>query len=163
MTQATDKKTAKSRRQKMTVAKAWKMWMDNLRAWKFYIEEHKPQDLLNIPLWIGKTGKKCKSFLHALRRDLRHQRRETNRRHFPESEFALAQLCLFFAGSLPRFGAAITSLFTHRRMKRIANPKNGSAGEHHRLHPVAFFELRAGGGSHLCRSFVLYGGYNGNL
>lgn len=138
MTQATDKKTAKSRRRKMTVAKAWKMWMDNLRAWKFYIEEHKPHDLLNIPLWLGETGKKCEKFLRSLRRDLRHQRRETNRRHFPESEFALAQLCLFFAGSLPRFGAAITSLFTHRRMKRIANPKNGAAGEHHRLHPVAF-------------------------
>ena len=108
MTQATDKKTAKSQRQKMTIAKAWKMWMDNLRAWQFYIEEHKPQDLLNIPLWIGKTGKKCESFLHALRRDLRHQRRETRRRHFPESEIGLAQLCLFFAGSLPRLGAAIT-------------------------------------------------------
>ena len=138
MTQATDKKTAKSRRQKMTVAKAWKMWMDNLRAWQFYIEEHKPQDLLNIPLWISKTGKKCKSFLHALRRDLRHQRRETRRRHFPESEFGLAQLCLFFAGSLPRLGAAITGIFSHRRLKRITKRKNNSAGEHQRLHPVAF-------------------------
>lgn len=138
MTQATDKKTAKSRRQKITVAKAWKMWMDNLRAWKFYIEEHKPQDLLNIPLWLGKTAKKCNEFLRSLRRDLRHQRRETRRRHFPESEYKLAQLCLFFAGSLPRLGAAITGIFRHRRMKRITNPKNAGSGEHRRLHPVAF-------------------------
>ena len=138
MVQATDKKTTKSRREKMTPAKAWKMWMDNLRAWHFYIEEHKPHDLLNIPLWLEKTGKKCGEFLHSLRRDLRHQRRETRRRHFPESEFALAQLCLFFAGSLPRLGAAVTSIFRHRRMKRITNPKNARGGERYRLHPVAF-------------------------
>ena len=136
MTQATDKKTAKSQRQKMTIAKAWKMWMDNLRAWKFYIEEHKPHDLLNIPLWLGKVGKRCQKFLHALRRDLRHQRRESNRRHFPESEFALAQTCLFIAGSIPRLGAGISSIFTHRRMKRIAKGA-GRSGERN-LHPVAF-------------------------
>lgn len=122
----------------MSMAKAWKMWMDNLRAWQFYIEEHKPHDLLNIPLWLEKTGKKCGEFLHSLRRDLRHQRRETRRRHFPESEFALAQLCLFFAGSLPRLGAAVTSIFRRRRMKRITNPKNARGGERYRLHPVAF-------------------------
>ena len=138
MTRTTDKKTTKSRRKKMTVAKAWKMWMDNLRAWRFYIEEHKPHDLLNISLWLGKTGKKCGEFLHSLRRDLRHQRRETRRRHFPESEFALAQLCLFLAGSLPRVGAAITSIFSQSRMKRITKPKNAHGGDHHRLHPVAF-------------------------
>ena len=138
MTQATDKKTAKSRRQKMTVAKAWKMWMDNLRAWKFYIEEHKPHDLLNIPLWLSKTAGKCRAFLHSLRRDLRHQRRETRRRHFPESEIGLAQLCLFFAGSLPRMAAAITGVFRHRRMKRITNPKGAVKNGEHRLHPVAF-------------------------
>ena len=136
MTQATDKKTAKSQRQKMTIAKAWKMWMDNLRAWKFYIEEHKPHDLLNIPLWLGKVGKRCQKFLHALRRDLRHQRRESNRRHFPESEFALAQTCLFIAGSIPRLGAGISSIFTHRRMKRITKGA-GRSGERN-LHPVAF-------------------------
>ena len=136
MTQATGKKTAKSKRQKMTIAKAWKMWMDNLRAWTFYIEEHKPQDLLNIPLWLSKTGKKCEKFFHALRRDLRHQRRESRRRHFPESEFALAQLCLFFAGSIPRLGAAITGIFTHRRLQRITKGV-GKSGERE-LHPVAF-------------------------
>lgn len=137
MVQATDKKTTKSRRKKMTLAKAWKMWMDNLRAWHFYIEEHKPHDLLNIPLWLGKTAKKCEEFLHSLRRDLRHQRRETRRRHFPESEYGLAQLCLFFAGSMPRLGAAITSIFSHRRLKRITNPK-GAAASQRNLHPVAF-------------------------
>ena len=138
MTQATDKKTAKSRRQKMTVAKAWKMWMDNLRAWQFYIEEHKPQDLLHISLLLSKTGKKCGEFFRSLRRDLRHQRRETRRRHFPESEIGLAQLCLFFAGSLPRIGAAVTSVFRHRRMKRISGGKGNVKSGEHRLHPVAF-------------------------
>ena len=138
MTQATDKKTAKSQRRKISVFKVWKMWMDNLRAWQFYIEEYKPHDLLNIPLWLEKKAKQCKLFFHSLRRDLRHQHRETRRRNFPESEFVLAQLCLFFAGSIPRLGAAVTSIFTHRRMKRITNPKNAHAGEKYHLHPVAF-------------------------
>lgn len=138
MMQATQKKPTQSGNGSEKKPNLWKRWMDNLRAWQFYIEEHKPHDLLNIPLWLRRRGKKCAKFFHALRRDLRHQRRESRRRYFPESEFALAQLCLFFAGSLPRIGAGITSIFTHRRLKRVTRNSASASTEHKRLHPVAF-------------------------
>lgn len=138
MMQATQKKPTQSGNGSEKKPNLWKRWMDNLRAWQFYIEEHKPHDLLNIPLWLRRRGKKCAEFFHALRRDLRHQRRESRRRYFPESEFALAQLCLFFAGSLPRIGAGITSIFTHRRLKRVTRNSASASTEHKRLHPVAF-------------------------
>lgn len=136
MTQTTKKRLANSKRKPLGVAALWKMWMDNLRQWLFYIEEYKPHDLLNIPQWLSKTRKRLEKFFHALRRDLRHHHRETNRRHFPESEYALAQLCLFFAGSLPRIGAAITDIFSLRRLKNVTKGRGG----HNRkeLHPVAF-------------------------
>lgn len=137
MTQTTKKKTANSKPEPQGVVRLWKMWMDNLRQWLFYIEEYKPRDLLNIPLWLRKTKKKLDKFFHALRRDLRHQNRESNRRHFPESEYGLAQLCLFFAGSLPCMGAAITDIFSLRRLKNVTR---GSAAKsaNKKLHPVAF-------------------------
>lgn len=147
MMQATQKKPTQSGNGSEKKPNLWKRWMDNLRAWQFYIEEHKPHDLLNIPLWLRRRGKKCAEFFHALRRDLRHQRRESRRRYFPESEFALAQLCLFFAGSLPRIGAGITSIFTHRRLKRVTRNSASASTEHKRLHPVAF----------LCGALVVVG------
>ncbi|MBR5571668.1 MAG: M23 family metallopeptidase [Oscillospiraceae bacterium] len=116
--------------------------MDNLRQWLFYIEEYKPHDLLNIPQWLRKTRKQMEKFFHALRRDLRHHHRETNRRHFPESEYALAQLCLFFAGSLPRIGTAITDVFSLRRLKTVTKKRGGAANK--KLHPVTFLGVALG-------------------
>ncbi len=136
MTQTTKKRLANSKRKPLGVTTLWKMWMDNLRQWLFYIEEYKPHDLLNIPQWLRKTRKRLEKFFHALRRDLRHHHRETNRRHFPESEYALAQLCLFFAGSLPRIGAAITDIFSLRRLKNVTKGRGGHTRKE--LHPVAF-------------------------
>ncbi|MBQ3549250.1 MAG: M23 family metallopeptidase [Oscillospiraceae bacterium] len=137
MTQTKKKKPADSQRKPHGVAALWKLWMDNLRQWLFYIEEYAPHDPLNIPHWLRKTRKKLNKFFHALRRDLRHQNRETRRRHFPESEYPLAQLCLFFAGSLPRMGAAVTEVFSLRRLKKVSGSSKGSSHEK-RLHPVAF-------------------------
>ena len=138
MTQTRKKKTANSKPAPQGIARLWKMWMDNLRQWLFYIEEYKPHDLLNIPYWLRKKKKKLDKFFHALRRDLRHQHRETNRRHFPESEYALAQLCLFFAGSLPRMGAAITDVFSLRRLRKVSHGGKTPKAADKSLHPVAF-------------------------
>ena len=139
MTQTTKKKPANSKPEPQGIVRLWKMWMDNLRQWLFYIEEYKPHDLLNIPQWLRKTKKKLDKFFHALRRDLRHQNRETNRRHFPESEYALAQLCLFFAGSLPRMAAAVTDIFSLRRLKNVAKGRSSKAGK--QVHPVTFLSV----------------------
>ena len=141
MTQTTKKKTADSKAEPQGIVRLWKLWMDNLRQWLFYIEEYKPQDLLNIPQWLRKTKKKLDKFFHALRRDLRHQHRETNRRHFPESEYALAQLCLFFAGSLPRMGAAVTDVFSLRRLKKVSHDGKTPKATDKKLHPVAFLSV----------------------
>ena len=139
MTQTTKKKPANSKPEPQGIVRLWKMWMDNLRQWLFYIEEYKPHDLLNIPQWLRKTKKRLDKFFHALRRDLRHQNRETNRRHFPESEYALAQLCLFFAGSLPRMAAAVTDIFSLRRLKNVAKGRSSKAGK--QVHPVTFLSV----------------------
>lgn len=141
MTQTTKKKTAYSRRKSYGIARLWNMWMDNLRQWLFYIEEYKPHDLLNIPQWLRKTKKKLDKFFHALRRDLRHLNRETNRRHFPESEYALAQLCLFFAGSIPRMGAAVVDIFSLRRLKKVTFGGKTPKATDKKLHPVAFLSV----------------------
>ena len=141
MTQTTKKKTADSKAEPQGIVRLWKLWMDNLRQWLFYIEEYKPQDLLNIPQWLRKTKKKLDKFFHALRRDLRHQHRETNRRHFPESEYALAQLCLFFAGSLPCMGAAVTDVFSLRRLKKVSHDGKTPKATDKKLHPVAFLSV----------------------
>ncbi len=141
MTQTRKKKTANSKPEPQGIARLWKMWMDNLRQWLFYIEEYMPHDLLNIPQWLRKRKKKLDKFFHALRRDLRHHRRDSNRRHFPESEYALAQLCLFFAGSLPRVGAAITDVFSLRRLKKVSHDGRTPKATDKRFHPVAFLSV----------------------
>ena len=48
------------------------MWMDNLKEWRFYLEEnrHTPVDIAG---WFGKIRKQLRSFMTSLRRDMHHQ------------------------------------------------------------------------------------------
>ena len=114
------------------------MWMDNLKEWRFYLEEnrHTPVDIVG---WFGKIRKQLRSFMTSLRRDMHHQANASRHRKFPESESGLAQLCLYAAGSVPRLASDLKERFTLRRRKQIdaahAFQKQLDKIKHH---PVAF-------------------------
>lgn len=128
----------KERRQIPSPAALWRMWMDNLKEWRFYLEENHRQRL-DISGWIDKLRLRCRTFMTSLRRDMRHQANASRHRKFPESESALAQLFLYAAGSVPRLTSALRDRFTLHRRKQI-NAAHAFQKQVDKIkqHPVAF-------------------------
>ena len=136
-TQATPT-SQKERRQIPSPAALWRMWMDNLKEWRFYLEENHRQPL-DIAGWIDKLRLRCRTFMSSLRRDMRHQANASRHRKFPESESGLAQLFLYAAGSVPRMTSALRDRFTLRRRKQIdAAHAFQKRVDKIKRHPVAF-------------------------
>ena len=128
----------KERRQIPSPAALWRMWMDNLKEWRFYLEENHRQRL-DISGWIDKLRLRCRTFMTSLRRDMRHQANASRHRKFPESESGLAQLFLYAAGSVPRLTSALRDRFTLRRRKQIAAANAfQKQADKIKQHPVAF-------------------------
>lgn len=128
----------KERRQIPSPATLWRMWMDNLKEWRFYLEENHRQRL-DISGWIDKLRLRCRTFMTSLRRDMRHQANASRHRKFPESESGLAQLFLYAAGSVPRLTSALRDRFTLRRRKQIdAAHAFQKRLDKIKRHPVAF-------------------------
>ena len=128
----------KERRQIPSPAALWRMWMDNLKEWRFYLEENHRQRL-DISGWIDKLRLRCRTFMTSLRRDMRHQANASRHRKFPESESGLAQLFLYAAGSVPRMTSALRDRFTLRRRKQIdAAHAFQKRLDKIKRHPVAF-------------------------
>ena len=128
----------KERRQIPSPATLWRMWMDNLKEWRFYLEENHRQRL-DISGWIDKLRLRCRTFMTSLRRDMRHQANASRHRKFPESESGLAQLFLYAAGSVPRMTSALRDRFTLRRRKQIdAAHAFQKRLDKIKRHPVAF-------------------------
>ena len=52
----------KDRRRIPSPSALWRMWMDNLKEWRFYLEEnrHTPVDIAG---WFGKIRKQLRSFM----------------------------------------------------------------------------------------------------
>ena len=128
----------KERRQIPSPATLWRMWMDNLKEWRFYLEENHRQRL-DISGWIDKLRLRCRTFMTSLRRDMRHQANASRHRKFPESESGLAQLFLYAAGSVPRLTSALRDRFTLHRRKQI-NAAHAFQKQVDKIkqHPVAF-------------------------
>ena len=128
----------KERRQIPSPAVLWRMWMDNLKEWRFYLEENHRQRL-DISGWIDKLRLRCRTFMTSLRRDMRHQANASRHRKFPESESGLAQLFLYAAGSVPRLTSALRDRFTLHRRKQI-NAAHAFQKQVDKIkqHPVAF-------------------------
>lgn len=128
----------KERRQIPSPAALWRMWMDNLKEWRFYLEENHRQRL-DISGWIDKLRLRCRTFMTSLRRDMRHQANASRHRKFPESESGLAQLFLYAAGSVPRLTSALRDRFTLHRRKQI-NAAHAFQKQVDKIkqHPVAF-------------------------
>ena len=118
----------------------WNLWVDNLKEWHFYlVEEHGHHQRADISGWIDKLRQRIRSFMTSLRRDMRHQKNASRHRKFPESDYGIAQFCLYVAGSIPRVTSAIHERLTLRRHKHIdAAHAFQKQVDKVKTHPVAF-------------------------
>ena len=122
-------------REHMTLSALWQLWMDNLKSWRQYRDEHPDLFTLNlqagvrhIAAWFRQVGGSA----HHLVDENRHS-------SFPESEHGAAQLFLFFWNSLSRLGASLRERARNARKKLIrAGDRRRSYFEKLKLHPVAF-------------------------
>lgn len=125
-------------REHMTLSALWQLWMDNLKSWRQYRDEHPDLFTLNlqaglrhIAAWFRQVGGNA----HHLVDENRHS-------SFPESEHGAAQLFLFFWNSLSRLGASLRERARNARKKLIrAGDRRRSYFEKLKLHPVAFLAV----------------------
>ncbi len=127
--------------QRMSLSSLWNLWVDNLKEWHFYlVEEHGHRQRADISGWIDKLRQRIRAFMASLRRDVRHQKNASRHRKFPESDYRIAQFCLYVAGSIPRMTSAVHERLTQRRRKRIdAAHTFQKQVDKVKNHPVAFF------------------------
>ena len=123
-----------------SLSSLWNLWVDNLKEWHFYlVEEHGHHQRADISGWIDKLRQRIRSFMTSLRRDMRHQKNASRHRKFPESDYGIAQFCLYVAGSIPRVTSAIQERLTLRRRKHIdAAHAFQKQVDKVKTHPVAF-------------------------
>lgn len=123
-----------------SLSSLWNLWVDNLKEWHFYlVEEHGHHQRADISGWIDKLRQRIRSFMTSLRRDMRHQKNASRHRKFPESDYGIAQFCLYVAGSIPRVTSAIHECLTLRRRKHIdAAHAFQKQVDKVKTHPVAF-------------------------
>ena len=124
----------------MSLSSLWNLWVDNLKEWHFYlVEEHGHHQRADISGWIDKLRQRIRSFMASLRRDMRHQKNASRHRKFPESDYGIAQFCLYVAGSIPRVTSVIHEHVTLRRRKHIdAAHTFQKHVDKVKSHPVAF-------------------------
>ena len=125
-------------REPMTLSSLWQLWIDNLKSWRVYREEH--ADLFTLNLQAG--VKRIAAWCGRVRGGARHLVNESRGSRFPESEHGAAQLFLFFWNSLPRLGANLRERVTRRRKRLIrAGDRRRSHFEQMKLHPAAFLAV----------------------
>lgn len=113
----------------------WRLWKENLKAWRWYRHEHPDRFTLNIQDAFHKLAQR----IGAARTKMRHLSAQKRAHKFPESEHGASQLFLFFIGSLPRMGAMIRERFLKLRKRFITSGGRRRAFfDRIKLHPVAF-------------------------
>lgn len=135
--QTKDRKTPSGEpAEKLTAAGLWHLWKDNLKSWHQYREEH--ADLFTLNIQAG--FRRLFSWLGRVRRSAHALAGESRDRRFPESELGIAQLFLFFCGSVERFGAEIRERLSLRRkaLVRLGGRRRHYFEEKLKLHPVPF-------------------------
>ena len=123
-------------REHMTLSALWSLWMDNLKSWRQFGEEHADLFTLNIQAGFRRIG----DWLGSVRRSARTLAAERKDKRFPESELAAAQLFLFLCSSVERLGAKLRERFSRRRkaLARAGGQRRSYFEEKLQLHPVAF-------------------------
>ncbi len=133
-----DKNTAgrDPNREHMTLSELWNLWMDNLKSWRQYSEEHPDLFTLNIQAGCRRLG----AWLRKVRQSARTLAEERKDKRFPESELAAAQLFLFLCSSIERLGAKLRERFSRQRkaLVRAGGRRRSYFEEKLHLHPVAF-------------------------
>lgn len=126
---------------RMSLSALWNLWVDNLKEWRFYlIEESGHRQRADIAGGIDRLRLRIRAFFTSLRRDVRHQKNASRHRKFPESDYRIAQFCLYVAGSIPRLTAELHERVTQRRRRHIdAAHTFQSYVDKIKSHPVAFF------------------------
>lgn len=106
---------------------------DNLTEWLDYLFPARTRrGKKNAPLTLGERYQK-------LKRDIRHQVKANPHRHFPESDYAVIQMVLFVAGSVPMWGSLLKEKLHFRRKRRMHRHGTVLAwAERMKFHPVAF-------------------------
>ena len=122
-------------REHMTLSELWQLWRDNLMSWRSFCDEHHDLFTLNIQAGVRRLGQ----WLSNLRGSARTLAAANRDRRFPESEYGMAQLFLFFRSSLERFAAAVREHFSDRRKIFIRlGDKRRRFFEEIKLHPAIF-------------------------
>lgn len=115
----------------------WKKWVQNLKDWIWYHQEHPDWFDLDIQHFI------CVIFIHPLQNLWRHIK-DLHRDHhseakLPETESRIGQLLLFVWGSIPRMASRVHERVQRRRKNAIrTGSKRRSFFEHIQIHPAMF-------------------------
>ena len=115
----------------------WKKWVQNLKDWIWYHQEHPDWFDLDIQHFI------CVIFIHPLQNLWRHIK-DLHRDHhseakLPETESRIGQLLLFVWGSIPRMASRVHERVQRRRRNAIrTGSKRRSFFEHIQIHPAMF-------------------------
>lgn len=115
----------------------WKKWVQNLKDWIWYHQEHPDWFDLDIQHFI------CVVFIHPLQNLWRHIK-DLHRDHhseakLPETESRIGQLLLFVWGSIPRMASRVHERVQRRRRNAIrTGSKRRSFFEHIQIHPAMF-------------------------
>ena len=114
----------------------WKKWVQNLKDWIWYHQEHPDWFDIDIQHFIYII------FIRPLRnlwRHLKELHQDRNEAKLPETESRIGQLLLFVWGSLPRMASRLQERVQRRRRSAIrTGSKRRSFFEHIQIHPAMF-------------------------
>ena len=114
----------------------WKKWVQNLKDWIWYHQEHPDWFDIDIQHFIYII------FIRPLRnlwRHLKELHQDRNEAKLPETESRIGQLLLFLWGNLPRTASRLRERLLRRRRKAIhTDSKRRSFFEQLQIHPVMF-------------------------
>ena len=115
----------------------WKKWVQNLKDWIWYHQEHPDWFDIDIQHFIYII------FIRPLRNLWRHLKELHQDHHseakLPETESRIGQLLLFVWGSLPRMASRLQERVQRRRRSAIrTGSKRRSFFEHIQIHPAMF-------------------------
>ena len=114
----------------------WKKWVQNLKDWIWYHQEHPDWFDIDIQHFVYVILIRP---LQNLWRHIKELHRDRSEAKLPETESRIGQLLLFLWGNLPRTASRLRERLLRRRRKAIhTDSKRRSFFEQLQIHPVMF-------------------------
>ena len=114
----------------------WKKWVQNLKDWIWYHQEHPDWFDIDIQHFVYVILIRP---LQNLWRHIKELHRDRSGAKLPETESRIGQLLLFLWGNLPRTASRLRERLLRRRRKAIhTDSKRRSFFEQLQIHPVMF-------------------------